>query len=185
MTPSFLGYAALAAPAASEGGFNPFEFATGAAFWTIVIFALALLPMWKFVFGPITRALDERDRKLEEAISAAERTRREAEEQTAQVKADLEKARQEARRTVEEATSRAQRQGEEQLALARAEAEREKQKALQEIEALKSRALEEIRQEVVGLTIDSAGKLLGRDIDDDAHRSMVREFLGRAGGVPG
>ncbi len=182
MTCALLGLAALPAVAQDNGGFNPFEFAPGVAFWTIVIFALALFPMWKFVFGPITKALEARDRRLEDAISAAEQARKDAEAQAAAVKADLEKARQEARRTVEEATARAHRQGEEQIALARAEADREKQKALQEIEALKTRALEEIRSEVVDLVIRSTGKILGRDVDDDAHRAMVHEFVGRAGG---
>ncbi|MCC6785697.1 MAG: F0F1 ATP synthase subunit B [Planctomycetes bacterium] len=173
----------LAAPSpalAEGGGFNPFEFAPGAAIWTIVIFVLALVPMWKFVFGPITKALDERDRKVDEALAAAERARKEAEEQTAATRAELEKARHEARQMVQEATARAERQAQDELARARVEAERQLQQARTEIDAQKRKALEEIRREVVGLAVGSAGAILKRDVDDAAHRQFVTEFLGGA-----
>lgn len=172
----------LAFASGGDGTFNPFEFAAGASFWTIVIFLLALVPMWKFVFGPITKALDERDRKVDDAIAAAEQARREAEEQTQKTLAELESARREARETVATATARAERQAQEELAKARAEAERQLQQARQEIDAEKTRALEEIRREVVDLAIGSAGKILQRDIDDDAHRKLVDDFLTSAGG---
>jgi F-type H+-transporting ATPase subunit b len=177
MSGLFLGFAA----ATEGGGFNPFEFAQGATFWTVVIFLLALVPMRKFVFGPITAALDERDRKVDEALAAAERARREAEEQTAATRAELEKARVEAKAMVQEATSRAERQAQEELARARAEAERQLQRARQEIDAQKQKALEEIRREVVDLAIGSAGAILRRDVDDEAHRRFVTEFVSNAG----
>ena len=182
MTALFLTSTLASAAAADGGGFSPFQFVGGAAFWTILIFVLALPVMWKFVFGPITAALDTRDSRLEEAIQAAERTRKEAEEQTAIVKQELEAARVEARKTVEEATARAERAGQEQIAQARAESEREKQRALSEMESLKSKALQEIRAEVVNLTINSASKILDRNIDDAANRDLVTSFLGKAEG---
>jgi F-type H+-transporting ATPase subunit b len=58
------------------------------------------------------------------------------------------------------------------------EIERERQKASEDIEAEKRRALMEIRNEVVDLSIASAGRILKKDVDDDAHRQMVDEFLG-------
>ncbi|MBK8976887.1 MAG: F0F1 ATP synthase subunit B [Planctomycetes bacterium] len=163
--------------ASSSGGFDPLEFAPGASFWTLVIFLLALVPMWKFVFGPITKALDNRDRKLDEAIAAAEKARRGAEEQAEATRRELEQARREARDMVADATARAERQAKEALDRARADAQRQVEQARNEIESLKQRALEEIRREVVDLSIRSAGKLLQRDLDDDAHRRFVDEFL--------
>ena len=38
--------------------------------------------------------------------------------------------------------------------------------------------LVEIRQEVVNLTIASTSKILRQDVDDDAHRRLVDDFLG-------
>lgn len=158
-------------------GFNPFEFAGGATFWTWVCFLLALPLMWKFVFGPITAALEARDDKVEDAILAAEEAKNEAIAQTEATKAELEKARHEARQMVQEATSRAERQAAEALAQAKAEADRQVQKAAQEIEAQKQKALLEIRQEVVDMAISSAGRILHSEIDAEANRRLVGEFL--------
>lgn len=169
--------------AASEGGeFNPFQFDQGVVFWTVVIFVVGLIPMWKFVFGPITSNLVERDKKVEDAIAAAENARREAEEQVAKTKAELETARAEARKMVEEATARAERQAQESLAAAKDEADRQLAKARQEIDAQRSRALEDIRREVVDLAVGSAGAILKRDVNDDAHRTMVDDFIKTSGG---
>lgn len=168
--------------AAGDGKFNPLEYAAGASFWTIVIFALALLPMWKFVFGPITKALDERDRKVDDAIAAAEKARKEAEEQVEATKAELEKAQREARQKVEEAVARAKAQADHQLAEAKAEADRQRDQARAEIDAMKQSALEEIRREVVDLSIQAAGHILRTDLNDDGHRKMVDEFVAGAGG---
>lgn len=163
-------------PVAAEG-FNPFEFVPGAAFWTWVIFLGSLVPMWKFVFGPITKALADRDARVEDAIQAAAEARRKAEEQMAAARADLERARADAKRMVDEATARAERQAHEALARAKEEADRQLRKAREDIAAEKQKALAEIRKEVVDLTIESTGRLLRRSVDDEAHRKVVADFL--------
>jgi len=158
-------------------GFNPFEYAGGASFWTLVCFLLALPLMWKFVFGPITKALEERDMKVEDAIKAAEMARQEALAQTQATKVELEQARAEARQMVHEATARAEHQAAEALAQAKAEADRQIRKAGQEIEAQKQKALLEIRAEVVGMAISSASRILEHEVDAEANRRLVSEFL--------
>ena len=166
------------AAVAEGGGLDPLQFVGGAAFWTWVIFLGALPLMWKFVFGPITKALAERDQRVVEAARAAEEARRQAEEAVANARAEREQARAEARRLVQEATERAERQAQEAIRQARTEAERQLEAAREDIENEKRRALLEIRQEVVELTIASAERILRRDLDDEAHRRMVQEFLG-------
>src|SRR3972149_588339 len=87
------------------------EFSPGAMIWTWAAFLLGLLVMWKYVYGPITTALEARDKKVEDAILAAEGARREAEAQMARAKTELEKAQADSKRCVEEAMARAERQG--------------------------------------------------------------------------
>jgi F-type H+-transporting ATPase subunit b len=164
---------------AEGGGFSLFEkFQAGAATWTIVIFLLSLPLMIKFVFGPIVSALYDRDHKVEAAAAAAEEAKREAVAAVAKAQEERELARAEARKMVQEAQTRAERQAQEALDAARAEADRQMDKARADIEAAKRRALLEIRQEVVNLSIASAGKILRHDVDDAAHRQLVDEFLG-------
>src|SRR5690606_10916145 len=103
--------------------------------------------------------------------------KRAAEAAVATAQDEREQTRTEARKMVQEAQSRAERQAQEAIAAARAEAERQVEKARQDIDAAKRRALLEIRQEVVDLTIASAGKILRHEVDDAEHRRLVDEFL--------
>ena len=114
------------AVSAEGGGFNLFQWQPGAAIWSIVIFLLALPLMIKFVFGPITRALDERDKKVEAAAAAAEDARRAAEEAVANAASEREEARAEARQMVQAAQARAERQAQEALEAAKAASPRER-----------------------------------------------------------
>lgn len=159
------------------GSFNPFEFAGGATFWTLVIFLLSLPVMWKFVFGPIVKALADRDQAVVDAAKAADDARVQAEQAVAQAREEREQGRAEARAMVQEAQNRAERQAQEAQKNAKDEAERQLQKAREDIEAEKRRALLEIRQEVVDLAIASAGRILKQDVNDEAHRTMVSGFL--------
>lgn len=163
---------------ASGGGFDLFgDFQFGAILWTLVIFGISLPLMIKFVFGPIVRALDERDSKVEEAAVAAEKAQQAAEAAVAKAEEAREEARAEARKMVQDAQARAERQAQDALEAAKVEADRQMEMARQEIEAAKRRALMEIRAEVVDLSIASATKILQQDIDDEAHRKLVGDFL--------
>jgi F-type H+-transporting ATPase subunit b len=180
--------AALAAALASlplqqgEGGglSTLLDFREGAWLWTWIAFLLALPIMWKMVYGPITKELDERDQKVEDSIAAADVARKEAEQRMAEAKAELDKARAEGKRMVEEAVGRAERQAQEAMRVADERARQELQKAREAIAAEKQKALLEIRQYAVELTIAATEKLLQQDVDDEAHRRMVRDFVGGA-----
>ncbi|MBK8096718.1 MAG: F0F1 ATP synthase subunit B [Planctomycetes bacterium] len=172
------------AGSAAEGGKGLgalLEFSPGATIWTLIAFFVGLPLMVKFVYGPITKALEERDRKVEDAISAAAVAQKKAEEQMAAAKAELERARAEARRMVEEAVSRAERQAAEAARAADERAKVELQKARDAITAEKRAALQEIKNHVVELTIQATGKLLQSDVDDVAHRRLVEGFVVGAG----
>lgn len=158
------------------------DFHPGASLWTLLAFLLALPVMWKFVYGPITRALEERDRKVEDSIAAAQEARRAAEEQVAAARTELEKARAEARTMVDEALKRAERQGQEALAAAEEKARAQLQRARDEIAAEKHAALQEVRAQVVELTIAATSALLKQKVDAQAHRGLVQEFVDAAAG---
>lgn len=153
------------------------EFAPGATIWTIIAFVVALPIMWKFVYGPITTALEERDKKVEDAIAAAEVARKQAEAQMAQAKQELQAAQANSKRMVEEAMARAERQAAEALRAADEKSKAELSKARDTIAAEKRQALLEIRQEVVNLTIAATGKLLHKQVDDAQNRDLVQKFV--------
>jgi F-type H+-transporting ATPase subunit b len=165
---------------ASDQGFNPLDpHLGGNAFWTWVIFLLSLPLMWKVVFGPIAKALIDRDQRAEDAIAKAEQARVAAEKAKADTIAELDRARAETTKLVAEARERSERQAREMMDQAKAEAQRALDKARDEIDAEKARALTEIRQEAVELSIFAARQILKRDMDDETHRRFVGDLLQR------
>jgi F-type H+-transporting ATPase subunit b len=156
------------------------EFAPGATIWTLIVFVVALPVMWKFVYGPITKALEERDQKVEDSILAADKARKDAEAQMAQAKAELQKAQENAKRMVEEAMARAEKQAAEAVRVADERAKQELQKARDTIAAEKRQALQEIKALAVDLTISAAGKLLKHEVDAQKNRPLVQQFVAAA-----
>lgn len=157
------------------------DFIPGATIWTWIAFLVALPVMWKMIYGPITKALEERDQKVEDSIAAAQKARTEAEQQMAAAKAELDKARADSKRMVEEAVARAERQAQEAMRAADERAKLELQKARDAIAAEKRSALQEIRALAVDLTIAATQKLLQQDVNDEAHRRIVRDFVQSGG----
>jgi len=156
------------------------EFAPGAMIWTFVAFLIGLPLMWKFVYGPIAKALEARDQKVEDAIVAADVARKEAEAAMARAKAELEQAQQNGKRMVEEAMARAERQAADAVRAADERAKAELQKARDTIAAEKRQALQEIRAAAVDLTIVATGRLLQQEIDAGKNRPLVEQFVATA-----
>src|SRR3954451_9672711 len=65
----------------------------GLMLWTLLVFGLTLLVLWKVAFPRIAEALDRRQHMIEESIDAADRTRREADALLAEYRERLSDAR--------------------------------------------------------------------------------------------
>lgn len=159
------------------------EFAPGAMIWTFLAFGIGLIFMWKFVYGPITQALEARDQKVEDSIAAAEVARKAAEEQMAAARLELQKAQENGKRMVDEAMARADKQAAEAVRAADERAKAELQKARDTIAAEKRQALQEIKALAVDLTIAAASKLLQQEVDVAKNRPLVQQFVANAGGT--
>ena len=158
----------LAAEGEKPGIAQMFEVGQSSFYWTLIIFLLSLPFMWKMVFGPITKALEEREDAAREAARAAEAAREETERMKAAIQDDLDAARQEAAKQVAEAKARA--------SAAKAEAERERARARQEIEAALAAARETLRREAVGLAVEVAERVISREFSDADQARLVQEF---------
>src|SRR6202008_3046516 len=95
--------------AAAGGDFNPLDISGAGNFlWTLIIFLASLWPIWKFVMGPITRALSERDARAQQALEAAQKASGDAERARLEVEAKLAEARAEASRILADSRARAE-----------------------------------------------------------------------------
>ena len=82
----------MATTAASSGSFliTP---NVGLMIWTLLLFGISMLVLWKLAFPRIAQALERRQHAIEESIDAADRTRKEADEILAEYRERLREAR--------------------------------------------------------------------------------------------
>lgn len=163
---------------AEGGGFNPLDLSgVGGTFWTLVIFAVALVPIWKLVMGPITRALEARDEAAAAGLAAAQKASADAQSARAAVEAQLREAQVEAAKIVDAARGRAEVVERELKDAAGREAQALLSRAKAEIQTEQAKALAAIRTQVVEVSIHAASRVLGRSVDTADDRRMVEEMV--------
>ncbi len=156
------------------GGFNPFDpSGIGGLLWTWVIFLGALIPVWKLVMGPVTRALTERDDRAAETIATAKRASEEAEAARAEVEVKLGEARAEAAQLLADARDRAGVREKEIVDEAQGRSREMVDAARRAIQAEQDKAVAAIREEVVDLSLAGASAVLERNVGAEDDRRLV------------
>ena len=140
-------------------------------------FLIVFLILWKWGFPAILKTLDKRQAVIREGIENAERAKRDLADATSRAEQLLIDARRQAQETIERAEKDAQRIANqiEEEARARAEQLFEQQKALIQQEANRARA--EVSRLVVDISIDAAGRVIGRSVNTKDNRRLVEEFV--------
>jgi F-type H+-transporting ATPase subunit b len=142
----------------------------------IVVFLILAWFTMTFVWPPITKALDERAKKIADGLSAADKAKAElvnankrVEEQLAAARTDatqrLADAERLAQSMIEEAKSRANEEGAKIVAAAKAEAEQE---------AIKVR--ETLRDQVAALAVKGAEQILRKEVNADVHAGLLAQL---------
>lgn len=150
----------------------------GLMFWTIVIFVLLLLLLSKFAFKPMLAAVEAREKSLQDALDSAKRDREEAQRVLADHRAQLEKARGEAQKLIADGRATAEKLRNDLLEQTKAQQQEMLDRARRDIETEKLNAIAALRREAVDLAIAGAGKVIERNLDNDANRKLVEGFLG-------
>ena len=141
----------------------------------MIVFLILVWFTMKFIWPPITAALDERAKKIADGLSAADKAKSDLAAANQRVEAQLSAARNDAakrladaerlgQQLVEEAKSKATDEGAKIVAAARAEAEQESVKAR-----------EALRDQVAALAVKGAEAILRKEVNAGVHA----ELLGR------
>lgn len=147
-------------------------------FWGVVSFIVVSVLLWKFALPKFTAILDERTKKIEGGIKAAELAREEVASERAKMQDEIQEARRQAAQIREDATKSAAKTAQQLQNEAQAEASRMLQTASNQIDADKNAARLALRTEIGGLAVDIAGKILGESIaDTQLHSRVIDRFL--------
>jgi F-type H+-transporting ATPase subunit b len=142
----------------------------------LIVFLILVWFTMKFVWPPITKALDERANRIAEGLSAADRAKSELSAANARVEAQLSAARTDAAQRladaerlaqsmIEEAKTRASDEGAKIVAAAKAEAEQE---------SIKAR--EALRDQVAQLAVKGAEQILRREVNAGVHAELLNRL---------
>jgi F-type H+-transporting ATPase subunit b len=141
-----------------------------------VAFALFIWFCVKFIWPPLTRAIEERQKTIADGLAAGERGKQELEAAGMRANEELAKARGRVGDIIASAEKRDSQMLEEAKADARAEADRIIAGARAEIDQQVARAKEALREQLSALAVTGAEKILRREVDAKTHSEMLNRL---------
>jgi len=127
----------------------------------------------KFVWPPLLRAIEARQKQIADGLAAGERGKKSLEVSSKQAEQTIQEARARAAEIIVQAEKRDAQMIEEAKAAAKAEGDREKAAAKADIQQEASRAREQLREQVAALAVAGAEKILRREVDAKAHAELL------------
>ena len=142
---------------------------------------IQLLIFKKFLLKPIKQVIADRKAKADSEIADAQKLRTEAEAMKAEYEQNLQNARTEANQIVTAAQKTATARSEEIVGEARAQAAALKQKAEADIAQERKKAVNEVKDEIGGIAMEIASKVVEREIREEDHKDLIDEFIKNVG----
>ncbi|MSQ54005.1 MAG: F0F1 ATP synthase subunit B [Betaproteobacteria bacterium] len=138
-----------------------------------IVFAAFIWFTVKFIWPPMLRAIEARQKQIADGLAAAEQGKKSLESSSKQADQAIQEARGRAAEIIAQAEKRASQVVEESKLNAKAEGDREKAAAKADIQQEVSRAREQLREQVAALAVAGAEKILRREVDAKAHADML------------
>lgn len=143
----------------------------------IIVFGILVWFTMKYIWPPISNAMDERAARIADGLAAAERAKAELKDADARVAEEIKAARAQASEIVEKAQQQASQILDKAKADALLEAARVKAMAQTDIEGMVGKAKEQLRGQVASLAVQGAQKIIQREIDPNAHKALLDQLL--------
>lgn len=147
------------------------------AIWSFVTFLVFLFVLKQMAWGPLGKALAEREAKISGDLAAAESNRVKAEALLRDYETKVAKAQEEVKAILAEARRDAEHTKQEIVATAQREAEALRERATGDIERAKDGALSELFDFVANNVTQATEKVLQRSLTGDDQERLVREAL--------
>jgi len=144
-----------------------------------ISFALFVWFCMKYVWPPIIQAIEERQKKIADGLSAAERAEKNLNLAQANASEQLKEAKRTASEIIEQANKRKAQIVEEAKEDALAERQKILTQAEAQIESERARARDELRKQVATLAIAGAEKILERSLDKDAQKDILENITAK------
>jgi F-type H+-transporting ATPase subunit b len=149
--------------------------------WGMAAFVVLLLAMWKWGVPAVKNMEKAREDRIRNDLESAEKAHNEAEAEKATYMASLADARNEAGRIIDEARQSAETVRADLIARAEQDANEMRERAQSDIANQRAQAMTQLRSDVAALSIDLAGRVVERNLDNDTNRQLVDSFIDQVG----
>ena len=157
-------------------GVNPWT-----ALFTLANTVTVYLVAKKFLFKPVLKIIEDRQQEIDAMYADARQAKDEAETLCSDYQQKLAVAAETSERMVKDAVARGQSREEEILRKANQEAAAILDKAAADIAQEKKKAINEAKDEISGIAMDIAGKVVGRALSEEDQERLVDSFIKELG----
>lgn len=151
------------------------------ALFTFCNMMITFAVLKKFLFKPVKKMIDDRQAEIDTMYADADAAKRKAAELEQEYQQHLQSIRDERDTLLREATARAQKREEEIVGEARAEAAALRAAAEADIAQERKKAVNDLKNEIGGIAVDIAGKVVEREINETDHKALIDEFIRNVG----
>ena len=142
-----------------------------------VAFLVMLTILARWIYPPLMRAAEARQKQIADQLAAAEGVRKDAEHYLAQAQAQAQEARAAGQRIIEAANRSSERLRHEAQETAQDDTRRIVEQAKKEIDAERQRAIQAIRRETADLVVGATQRVLVETVDDELHRKLIAKAI--------
>ncbi len=143
----------------------------------LINFGIVLLVLWKWVFTPVTKALQKRTAHIEESLKTAEQVMHEKTEFEKWKKGEMSKARVEGTALVSQAKLEAETVRTQLLNKAKQEQEKILQEGKLELERAETQMLQEAKGKLAELVVNATEKILGEKLTDKKDLELAKKAI--------
>ena len=156
---------------------------TSTIFWSIVVFVILVVVLWKFVLKPVNNMISKRQEEIREKIDDADKKSLEASKYLEEQKKSIDKSRIEAKKIIDEGKEAARKIKEEIESQASEKSKLMVEDALTEIRSEKDRSINEVKDEMVDIALSASQKMISKSLSEEDHKKLIEESLKDLGKV--
>jgi F-type H+-transporting ATPase subunit b len=146
----------------------------------LINFGIIMLVLWKWVFGPVTKGLQNRTAKIEKSLQDAETVEQEKQNFEVWRTAEMTTARKEAAEIVAKAKTDAESVRTHLLSQTKAEQEKVIAQTKEQLKSEQARSVAEVKQEIATLVVAASQKILRGKLDPKTDKELIKESLKEA-----
>lgn len=143
----------------------------------LVSFLILFAVLWMVLYKPISKAMGDRSKKIQDSLEAADKAQEEANSSREAMEKQISDSRVEGQKMIANAKDIADRFKEEELVKAREEIKAEKKRAEADIQRERDAAIEGLRREFASIVVDAAEKIVEKSLDQSKHKALIDKVL--------